>query len=89
MRKEIVRTERAPMPASFPAEDVKRLGPIALLLLLALGAGAVASEIGLTGGEGHPRSRFPLDVFAAPLGDVALAAAVRKAVGDWNAVFQE
>lgn len=66
-----------------------RLGPIALLLLLALGAGAVASEIGLTGDEGHPRSRFPLDVFAAPLGDVALDAAVRKAVGDWNAVFQE
>lgn len=60
-----------------------------VVLLLALGAVAVASEIGLTGGEGHPRSRFPLDVFAAHIGDIALDAAVRKAVGDWNAVFQE
>lgn len=59
---------------------------VAALLASTVG---IASETGLTGGEGHPRSRFPLAVFAAPTGDPALDAAVRKAVGDWNPVFRE
>jgi len=68
-----------------------RLDPViaaALALLLAIlpCAAAAASETGLSGAEGHPRSRFPLALHAAPTGDAALDDAVRRAVGDWNAV---
>lgn len=47
---------------------------------------AEASDTRLTGGEGHPRSRFPLGVHAAALAEPTLDAAVRRAVADWNAV---
>ena len=56
--------------------------------MLSTTAVAAASETGLTGGEGHPRARFPLALHAASLGEPALAAAVRKAVADWNAVSE-
>jgi hypothetical protein len=38
---------------------------------------------------GHPRSRFPLSLFAAPAPAAALDAAVRDAADEWNAVFRE
>jgi len=60
--------------------------PLLLLALLALAGPVLASETGLTGGEGHPRARLPLAVWAPPLGDAPLDAALRRAVGDWNAL---
>jgi Matrixin len=60
----------------------------AALPLLITGATA-ASEIGLSGVEGHPRDHFPLAVYAAPLGNAAFDSAVRRAVEDWNAVTKE
>jgi len=66
-----------------------RAGRWALALLL-LGTGlAAAAETELSGAEGHPRSRFPLAIWVAPTGEAALDGAVRRAVTDWNAVFQE
>jgi hypothetical protein len=47
---------------------------------------AHASEIGLSGAEGHPRSRFPLTVHLATSGEASLDAALRRAVADWNTV---
>jgi hypothetical protein len=58
------------------------------LIVLSTAAAAAASETGLTGSEGHPRARFPLALNAASLGEPALDAAVRKAVGDWNALSE-
>ncbi len=58
-------------------------------MLLVLRAPVLASETGLSGGEGHPRARFPLTVHATPLGDAQLDGAVRRAVDDWNAVSLE
>lgn len=58
-------------------------------MLLELCAPALASDTGLSGGEGHPRARFPLTVHAQPLGDARLDAAVRRAVDDWNALTRE
>lgn len=62
---------------------------IALALLLSVTAPAFASDASLTGAEGHPRSRFPLTVYAAPIDEAPLTAAVRRAVTDWNALFKE
>ncbi len=50
---------------------------------------AIASDTDLSGVEGHPRARFPLAVYLAPTDDAALAAAIRRAVTDWNALFKE
>jgi len=38
--------------------------------------------------EGHPRSRFPLAVYVAPMADSTLEVAVKRAVEDWNPVFR-
>ncbi len=61
---------------------------VAAVLLLVATASA-ASEIGLSGAEGHPRAHFPLTVHAAPLGHASLDAAIRRAVDDWNVVARE
>ena len=47
---------------------------------------ALASEVVLSGAEGHPRGRFPLAIHVIPFGDAALDAAANKAVDDWNRV---
>ncbi len=62
---------------------------LALILVLASWLPALASDTGLSGREGHPRSRFPLAIWAEPTGDAQLDAAVKRAVADWNAVFRE
>ncbi len=36
--------------------------------------------------EGHPRSRFPLAVYVAPMADSTQETAVKRAVEDWNSV---
>lgn len=65
-----------------------RLPRVLTLVLLWTFGVASASETGLTGGEGHPRARFPLALRAPTLGEAALDAVVRKAVADWNAIGQ-
>jgi matrixin len=62
---------------------------LAAALLLLIAGATTASEIGLSGVEGHPRDHFPLVVYAAPLGNAAFDSAVRRAVEDWNAVAKE
>lgn len=59
-----------------------------VVALLLAASGASASESGLSGAEGHPRSRFPLALYAPPLAASELDAAVWRAVGDWNTVFR-
>jgi hypothetical protein len=59
-----------------------RLLLVALALLSAATAGA--SDIALTGSEGHPRPRFPLGVYAAPTGEPNLDAVVQRTLVDWN-----
>jgi hypothetical protein len=61
---------------------------LVVVALLAAGS-AGASDVQLSGREGHPRARFPLAVFATPAGDADLGAAVRRAVSDWNSVARE
>ena len=58
-------------------------------LVVALSLAAQASEIELSGAEGHPRERFPLRVWAAPFNDAALDGAVRRAIDDWNTLARE
>lgn len=62
---------------------------LALILVLASCFYALASDTGLSGRDGHPRARFPLAVWAQPTGDARLDATVKRAVGDWNAVFRD
>ena len=59
----------------------------ALVLLLAVPA--LASDVGFSGTEGHPRARLPLALHMTAFGDAALDAAAPKAVDDWNRVAQE
>ncbi|MGH7356318.1 MAG: matrixin family metalloprotease [Candidatus Rokuibacteriota bacterium] len=62
---------------------------LTLLLILTTVAPALASDTRLSGAEGHVRLRFPLAVHLVPVDDAPLAAAIRRAVIDWNAVFSE
>jgi hypothetical protein len=64
--------------------------------VLALGAAraaarAEASDVPAARGRllGHPRSRFPLPLFAAPAPEAPLDAALRDAVDEWNALFRQ
>lgn len=61
------------------------------LIVLLTASPAVASDVTAPGGQrlGHPRDRFPLGVrLEAPAGP-ALELAVRRAIGEWNTLFQE
>ena len=64
---------------------VRRLGATLAFVVVAA-VGASASDVELSGAEGHPRPRFPLTVHLAATGNPALDAAGRRAVADWNAV---
>lgn len=66
------------------------MGRVVLALVIALGAAftARASDVELSGAEGHPRARFPLAVHLAAAGDPALDAAGQRAVADWNAIAE-
>ena len=61
--------------------------PVVALLLLATSL-ARASEVELSGAEGHRRERFPLAVHLPSAGEPALDAAAKRAVADWNAVTE-
>jgi predicted Zn-dependent protease len=60
-----------------------------VLALIILAGPALASEVEMSKAKGHPRDRFPLAVYVAPIADAKLDAAVRRAVQDWNSVFHE
>ena len=62
---------------------------VTVLLLVLVAAPALASDVVLSGAEGHPRSRLPLALHVTSFGDTALDAAARKAVDDWNRVALE
>jgi len=74
---------------SAPAQAERR-PPIRLILLalLSVCAPAAASEVEMSRSEGHPRGRFPLAVYVAPMADSTQEAAVKRAVEDWNALFR-
>jgi predicted Zn-dependent protease len=59
-----------------------------LLALLVVCAPAAASEVEMPRPEGHPRGRFPLAVYLAPMADSTQEAAVKRAVDDWNSLFR-
>jgi predicted Zn-dependent protease len=61
---------------------------LAIAVTALLAAGARASDVELSGAEGHLRARFPLTVHLAVAGDPALDAAGRRAVADWNTVAE-
>lgn len=61
--------------------------PIVLTLLIFC-ASAAASEIDMSRPEGHPRDRFPLAVYVAPMTDSTQEAGVKRVVEDWNSVFR-
>ena len=61
---------------------------LAALALLVLAVPAVASDVGFSGAEGHPKARLPLALHMTSFGNAALDAAAAKAVDDWNRVAQ-
>jgi len=70
------------------SRTVATMSRILALALLAIASLARASDLELSGAEGHPRDRFPLAVHLASTGDTELDAAVRRAVQDWNTVAE-
>lgn len=65
-----------------------RLSALALLLVVVVASAATASDTGLSGDEGHPRSQLPLALYVAPLLDATLEGSAKRAIDDWNAVSQ-
>jgi Matrixin len=77
------------------AEPRRRGEGLWTLLILAVALVAApttpnrASEVELPALAGHPRSRFPLPLYEAPISDPKLDAALRRAVDDWNLLFRK
>jgi matrixin len=61
------------------------------LIVLLTASPAAASDVTAAGGQrlGHPRDRFPLAVQVEAGAGPAIESAVRQAIADWNALFQE
>jgi Matrixin len=71
------------------------LGFLVPLLIVALGAVSVASAVQAAdipnlghGLIGHPKTRFPLTIYAQPAPEKALNSAIQDAVAKWNQVFE-
>ena len=60
-----------------------------LLTVLSIAGVVTASDIPLSGADGHPRERFPLAIHVTAFGDPALDAAALEAVDHWNRVAGE
>ena len=58
------------------------------LLLIALAPAGVTADGGLSGLQGHPRSRFPLSVWAERF-DARFERTIRRALEDWNALTRD
>jgi hypothetical protein len=65
------------------------MGHVLAGILLLVATQALASDVGFTGNEGHPKARLPLALHMASFGDAALDAAATRAVDDWNRVAQQ
>jgi predicted Zn-dependent protease len=65
----------------------RRFGASVLAFLI-LCAPVAASELEMSRPEGHPRGRFPLAVYVAPMADATQEAAVKRAVESWNSIFR-
>jgi hypothetical protein len=68
---------------------VSRAASILLVVFVLAGTVAQASDTELSGGQGHPRERFPLSVWTQPFNDPGLDGAVRRALDDWNALARD
>ena len=53
--------------------------------LLAMRSLAAASDVEMPVREGHPRDRFPLKVYVAPLSDRSFEEVLGRVIWDWNA----
>jgi predicted Zn-dependent protease len=62
---------------------------VVLAVIVLWTAAAAASNTVLTGTDGHPRSRLPLQLHLASLGDAKLDEAAARAVDDWNALARD
>jgi predicted Zn-dependent protease len=65
----------------------RRFGASVLAFLI-LCAPVAASELEMSRPEGHPRGRFPLAVYVAPMADATQEAVVKRAVEDWISIFR-
>ena len=61
----------------------------ALAATLVAASVSLASNITLSGREGHPKDRFPLTVFVPTIGDASLDQAAQRAVRDWNLLVHD
>ena len=68
---------------------MRHLVPVLLGLFILAATAAQASDTELSGGQGHPRERFPLSVWTQPFNDAGLDGAVRRALDDWNALARD
>lgn len=75
--------------AEAPSRRGRTVTWLALLMLVTLSSPSAASQIELSGAEGHPRERLPLSVHVPAIPDAALTAAAKRAVSDWNALVQD
>ncbi|MEA2625320.1 MAG: Matrixin [Candidatus Binatota bacterium] len=57
--------------------------------LLAVAATLNASEVRLPELGGHPKARFPLALYVAPVPEEALRPPLDRAVADWNRLFRD
>jgi len=62
---------------------------VALAVVALWSAIAAASNTGLTGADGHPRSRLPLSLRLASFGEASLDEAAARAVDDWNTLARD
>ena len=62
-----------------------------MLLVVTVGGHATASDVPAMHGRlvGHPRSRFPLTIYAESAAAPALDASIQEAVSQWNAIFKQ
>ena len=62
---------------------------VALAVIALWSAVAAASNTALTGVDGHPRSRLPLQLYLTSFGDAKLDETAARAVDDWNALAHD
>lgn len=62
---------------------------LALALPLLAATFVAASDVALTGVQGHSRDRFPLAVHFGPSAERSYGAAARRSLGHWNAVTRD
>jgi matrixin len=61
----------------------------ALVATIVAASVSLASNVTLSGREGHPKDRFPLTVFVPTIGAASLDQAAQRAVRDWNLLMHD